>query len=128
MSFYSSLGCVLFRPGSDGKTNREIISIYLVRDFQLAWFLPDPCTVFSQSLAVNAHFRLDHVTRNALAARNNEAQELGKFRATFTTSENVNLHHVAKVFLCLSLYWHLNEHFHELAKGIIVDCFCLLIS
>ena len=28
LSFYSSLGCVLFRPGGDGKTNREIISTY----------------------------------------------------------------------------------------------------
>ena len=36
MSFYSSLGCVLFRPGGDGETNKEIISIYLVRDFELA--------------------------------------------------------------------------------------------
>ena len=50
--------------------------------------LPSPCTAFSQSLSVNSfrwrirgeragntnsHFRMDHVTRNALAARKNEA-------------------------------------------------------
>ena len=39
--------------------------------------LPSPCTAFSQSLSVNSP-RLDHVTRNALTARNNEASELGK--------------------------------------------------
>ena len=33
--------------------------------------LPSPCTAFSQSLSVNSLLRLDHVTRNALAARNN---------------------------------------------------------
>ena len=35
--------------------------------------LPKPCTAFSQSLSVNSLLRQDHVTRNALAARNNEA-------------------------------------------------------
>ena len=48
--------------------------------------LPSPCTAFSQSLSVNSfqwrirderagntHFRMDHVTWNALAARKNEA-------------------------------------------------------
>ena len=49
--------------------------------------LPSPCTAFSQSLSVNSfrrrirgeragnasHFRKDHVTRKALAARKNEA-------------------------------------------------------
>ena len=54
--------------------------------------LPSTCTAFSQSLSVNSfrwriwgeragntnsHFRMDHVTRNALAARKNEAQGLG---------------------------------------------------
>ena len=42
LPFNSSLGCVLFRPGGDGKTNREIISIYLVRDLELAWSFPSP--------------------------------------------------------------------------------------
>ena len=36
-----------------------------------------PCTAFSQSLSVNS-LRLDYVTRNALAARNNEVSGLGK--------------------------------------------------
>ena len=35
--------------------------------------LPGACPGFSQSLSVNSLLRLDHVTRNALAARNNEA-------------------------------------------------------
>ena len=39
--------------------------------------LPSPCTAFSQSLSVNS-LRFDHVTRNALAARNIEASGLGK--------------------------------------------------
>ena len=34
--------------------------------------LPSPCTAFSQSLSVNSLLRLDHVARNALAARNND--------------------------------------------------------
>ena len=53
--------------------------------------LPSPCKAFSQALSVNSlrrrirgervgHpslLRLDHVTRDALAARNNEAYGLG---------------------------------------------------
>ena len=47
---------------------------------------PSPCTAFSQALSVNSriqgeqagHLRLDHVTRNDLAAWNNEAQELAR--------------------------------------------------
>ena len=35
--------------------------------------LSGPCTTFSKSLSVNSLLRLDLVTRNALAARNNEA-------------------------------------------------------
>ena len=34
--------------------------------------LPSPCTAFSRSLSVNS-LRLDHTTRNALAAWSNEA-------------------------------------------------------
>ena len=34
--------------------------------------LPSPCTAFSQSLSLNSLLRLDHVARNALAARNND--------------------------------------------------------
>ena len=54
---------------------------------QVTWSEPGPCTAFSQSLSVNSrrwhirgewagnasHFRLDHVTQNALATRQNEA-------------------------------------------------------
>ena len=56
--------------------------------------LPSPCMAFSQSLSVNnihfgdvskangqeTHFCLDHVTRNALAAWNNEAKGLGNMK------------------------------------------------
>ena len=35
--------------------------------------LPSACPAFSQSLSVNSLLHLDHVTRNTLAARNNEA-------------------------------------------------------
>ena len=42
-----------------------------------------PCTAFSQAFRVNSfHLRLDHVTRNAFAARNNEAYGPGKPRIT----------------------------------------------
>ena len=44
--------------------------------------LPSPCTAFSQSLSVNS-LRFDHVTRNALAARNIEASGLGKGKLRF---------------------------------------------
>ena len=65
-------------------TERRSVEVYI---------LPSPCMAFSQSLSVNSfrwrirgegtgnasHFRMDHVTRNALAARKNEAKGLGKY-------------------------------------------------
>ena len=77
--------------------------------FHQLWTFPSPCTAFSQSLSVNSfrwriwgeragnasHFRLDHVTRNALAARNNDAQGRGNWelrrglQITQTTSKTV---------------------------------------
>ena len=52
--------------------------------------MPSPCTAFSHAVSVKAsafrwRTRKDHVTRNALAARNNEAYGQGNGRQSFRT-------------------------------------------
>ena len=68
-------------------SERRILCWGLYRLPSSNMLLPSPCTAFSQSLSVNSfqwrirderagdalHFRMDHVTWNALAARKNEA-------------------------------------------------------
>ena len=47
-----------------------------------------PCTASSHAISVKVFWwrtRMDHVTRNALAARNNEAQGQGNGRQSFRT-------------------------------------------
>ena len=50
--------------------------------------MPSPCTASFHAISVKVFWwrtRMDHVTRNALAARNNEAHGQGNGRQSFRT-------------------------------------------
>ena len=50
--------------------------------------MPSPCTASAHAISVKAFWwrtRMDHVTRNELAARNKEARRQGNGRRSFRT-------------------------------------------
>ena len=66
--------------------------------------MPSPCSAFSHAISVKAfrwRTRSDHVTRKALAARNNEACGQGNGRQSFRTVFRYHYKHWTREFC----YW-----------------------